>query len=89
MHLLRDGLTKNLSSSPFFLMFIGKGNKEMQTRYNDELIEDQVLHVGKKIGQNYNIVTTPDPWVAKMIFHHSKPGGGPELVFDGKDGLLV
>ena len=45
-------------------------------RYNDALVKDQVSHVGKKIGQNYNIVTTPDPWVAKMIFHHSKPGGG-------------
>ena len=69
-------------------MFIGKGNKEMQTRYNDALVEDQVFQVGKKNGWNYNIVTTPDPWVAKMIFHHSKPGGA-ELVFDGKDGLLV
>jgi len=50
VHLLRDGLTKNLSSSPFFLMFIGKGNKKMQTRYNDALVEDQVFQVGKKNG---------------------------------------
>jgi len=48
-----------------------------------------VLHVGKKNGRNYNIVTAPDPWVAKMIVHHSKPGGWYELVFDGKDGWLV
>jgi len=48
-----------------------------------------VFHVGKKNGKSYNIVTAPDPWAAKMIFHHSKPGRLAELVFDGKDGWLV
>jgi len=49
---------KNHSFSPFCPISI-PGNKEMEKRCNDALLEDQMFHIGKKNGRKYIIVPIP------------------------------